>query len=189
MLLPTNAILGALCPLQLLGWGAGPCSALLMGIMSFLARVTPFSMSATPFLMPITSFPASVSCFWRVLHTPQHLCHHHPGLCHLLPSECHPHPGMCHPICSMSRLHGMHCTFPSICHSFPACHPLSRMDHPVPSACPRCGCCPGSNCSWSSLFLAKPCREKPHFHPFLFMAQTALAHQQQKKGQRNIYSL
>lgn len=62
MLLPTNAILAALCPLQLLGWDAWPCPALLMGIVSFLACVTPFSMSVTPFLTSITSFPASVTC-------------------------------------------------------------------------------------------------------------------------------
>lgn len=53
MLLHTSAILAALCPLQLLGWDAWPCPALLMGITSFPACVTPFSMSVTPFLMPI----------------------------------------------------------------------------------------------------------------------------------------
>lgn len=85
------------------------------------------------------------------------------------------------PICSVSHLCGIHHTFPRICHAFLACHPLSRMDHPAPSACPHCGCWAGSTAhevpsSWQS-----HAGKKPHSHLFLFIAQTALAHQQQQQ--------
>lgn len=67
MLLHTNAVLAAPCHLRLLGWDTWTCSALLVGVTPFLARVIPFPLG----------------------HLLLNVCHSLFDVCHPIPSKRH----------------------------------------------------------------------------------------------------
>lgn len=189
MRLHTNVVLAAPCHLQLLGWDTWTCSALLVGVTPFLARVIPFPLG---------------HLLLNVCHSLFDVCHHIPSKCHLFLARvtlfpvCVPTPSWCVSPRSQCVTPFWHThIFPSICHPFPACYPIFSMSPPFPgwiTLLPVCVPTGGASRAvvghtaahgvpspWQSHM------EKTHCHPFTSMAQTVLAYQQQKSRWSSIY--